>query len=97
MVKTLSSPLMGKQRTAIEAFQKNTLIRQVVDEATTPPAVVLEHLDDDLLSLSSNRKLDISEVKTVGEKVLEAICWMHETGYVHTGRFKCSIDEGIYF
>ncbi|KAL9126242.1 MAG: hypothetical protein Q9217_004675, partial [Psora testacea] len=84
VVKTLSSSLMRKQRTAIEAFQKNRLIRQVVDEATTPPAFVLEHLDDDLLTLSSNRKLDISEVKAVGKKVLEAIYWMHETGYVHT-------------
>lgn len=87
MVKTLSNPLTRKQRAAIEAFRGTQLIRQLVDEAVNQPAVVLEYLDEDLLSFSSKRKLERSEVKAIGKKVLQAIYFMHEAGYVHTGTF----------
>jgi serine/threonine protein kinase len=88
VVKTFFNSSLEDQRPAIEAFRGSPFIRQQVDEATNPTAVVLEYLNEDLLSLSSKRRLKMPEIKAIGKRILQAICSMHQSGYVHTGIFK---------
>ena len=94
MVKTFSNSPEGNERATIQAFRGNGLFRQLVDEATNPPALVLEHLDEDLLSLSGKRKLPIREVKRIARRFLQAISWMHELGLCIQVRANTSLREG---
>lgn len=67
-------------------FTSHLYIRQVLDETTDPPSLILQHLDDNLLHASSVKTLENSDVKLVGKRVLQAIKALHEKGYTHTGR-----------
>lgn len=51
----------------------------------SPPAIVLQHLDDDLLRVSNQRGLAPRELKAVAKAVLEALNVLHKAGFVHTG------------
>ncbi len=56
-----------------------------IEEPPEPPALVLKHLDDNLLHASNTKKLSRWEVKHVARTVLEALATLHAQGYVHTG------------
>jgi hypothetical protein len=60
------------------------LIDEIVEPAD-PPAIVLKHLDDNLLTASNSKNLSGREIKYVSGAVLEALKVLHEDGYVHTG------------
>lgn len=55
-----------------------------IEEPSDPPALVLKHLDDDLLRASAAQKLTHPQIKYVVKNVLEALQVLHEDGYVHT-------------
>jgi serine/threonine protein kinase len=61
------------------------LIDEIVDPVA-PPAIVLKHLEDDLLTASGAKKLSGREIRYVSKRILEALKVLHEDGYVHTGR-----------
>ncbi|PGH07313.1 serine/threonine protein kinase [Blastomyces parvus] len=66
---------------------KTNVIRPLLDEIqdpSTPPTIVLRHLDDDILHASDMKRLTRQEVKYVARKVLEALSVLHEEGFVHT-------------
>lgn len=70
-------------------FQDKTpFIRPLLDEIEEPattPAIVLKHLDDDLLHAFNRQRFTRPEVKYVAKKVVEALSVLHEEGFVHTG------------
>lgn len=59
----------------------------MVDIVETPPSLVLEYLDDNLLDVCSRKRLEGSDVKVVARTVLEALAVLHEKGFVHTGQY----------
>ena len=64
-----------------------SLIRPQIDEiveASDPPAIVLKHLDDNLMNASATQKLTKREVKYVAERILEAPAVIHNYNYMLT-------------
>lgn len=67
-------------------FQSKTPhIRRLSDLIDDPPALILKHLEDDLLQASNTKTLTRYEVKYVARGVLEALTVLHGAGFVHTG------------
>lgn len=76
------------ERDVLQKFQSQAPIRPLIDEIidpTDPPGIVLRHLDDDLLSASSTKRLTRPEIKYVAKSVLQTLTTLHTDGYVHTG------------
>ncbi|KAH6724013.1 putative serine/threonine protein kinase [Leptodontidium sp. MPI-SDFR-AT-0119] len=73
----------------LKRFQsRTTSLRPLIDEIEDPsdlPALVLKHLDDDLLNASASQRLTKLEIKHVAKNTLEALRVLHEDGFVHTG------------
>ncbi|OJD23075.1 serine/threonine protein kinase [Blastomyces percursus] len=76
------------ERDVLKKFQSRTqYLRPLIDEIvepTDPPAIVLRHLEDDLLASSNKKKLTTKEIKYVSKRVLTALRLLHEDGFVHT-------------
>ena len=75
------------ERDVLKRFQDRTpFLRPLVDEMedpSCPHAIVLRHLEDNLLRASINRTLNRKELKYVSRRILEALKVLHEDGYVH--------------
>lgn len=80
---------LGNERNVLKRFQDQTpYIRPLLDEIVDPPdppAIVLRHLDDHLLSASAARKFTSHEVKYVARRILESLKLLHDEELVHTG------------
>ncbi|KKZ60399.1 hypothetical protein EMCG_00685 [[Emmonsia] crescens] len=76
------------ERDVLRKFKSKTPhLRPLIDEIVEPadlPAIVLKHLEDDLLTASNAEKLSGREIKYVSKRVLEALKVLHEDDYVHT-------------
>jgi hypothetical protein len=70
-------------------------MRPVLDEIAEPPALVLKHLDDDLLQASNAKTLTRPEIKFVARRVLEALDMLHQDGFVHTGMYLSHRTHGL--
>ncbi|KMU88548.1 hypothetical protein CIHG_06348 [Coccidioides immitis H538.4] len=79
---------IANERDVLRKFQSRTPhLRPLIDEIVEPadlPAIVLKHLEDDLLTASNAKKLSRREIKYASKRVLEALKVLHEDGYVHT-------------
>jgi serine/threonine protein kinase len=73
------------ERKVLEIVRDHTCIRQMIDDIESPPSLVLEYLDDNLLDVCSRKRLEGSDVKVVARTVLEALALLHDDGFVHTG------------
>ncbi len=77
------------ERDLLKRFQeRTTTLRPLLDELegpTGPTGIVLKYLSDDLMNASGEQRLTRPEIKYVAKNVLEALCVLHEDGYVHTG------------
>jgi serine/threonine protein kinase len=80
---------IANERDILRKFQSKTpYLRPLIDEIVEPadpPAIVLKHLETNLLAASNSKKLTGREIKYVSKGVLEALKVLHEDGYVHTG------------
>lgn len=89
MIKSVRHFRLQNERDVLMRFQSQTSsLRPLIDEIedpSDPPALVLRHLDDDVLNASSAQRLTSSEIKLVTKRTLEALKVLHENGYVHTG------------
>lgn len=56
-----------------------------IEDPSDPPALVLKHLNADLLNALATQWLTRLEKKRILEKVLKAIKVLHKDGYVHIG------------
>lgn len=89
MIKSVRHFRLENERVILKRFQSQTSsLRPLIDEIEDPhdpPALVLKHLDNDLLSASAAQRLTRLEIKHVAKSTLEALEVLHENGYVHTG------------
>lgn len=65
-----------------------------IEDPSDPPAIVLKHLDDDVLHASSTRRFTTTEIKYIAKKVLQALEVLYEDGFVHTGKKNVSKSRG---
>ena len=86
VVKRAAPHLMRIEREALGIVQNHACIRQMVDYIESPSSLVLEYLDDNLLKVCSQERLQSSDVKVVARVVLEALAVLHGNGFVHTGK-----------
>ncbi|TVY88570.1 Dual specificity protein kinase [Lachnellula willkommii] len=84
IIKTAPQGRLENERDVLKHFHTRPCIRQMLDETESPPSLILQHLDDNLLHASSLKTLESSDVKFVAKRVLEAIQALHEDGYTHT-------------
>lgn len=98
MIKSVRHFRLQNERDVLKRFQSRTsCLRPLIDEIedpSDPPALVLKHLDDDLLSASAAQRLTRLEIKNVAKKTLEALKVLHEDGYVHTGMILAQLLAG---
>jgi serine/threonine protein kinase len=89
VIKNVRHFRLENERDVLRRFQSQTSsLRPLIDEIEDPSdplALVLRHLDDDLLNASSAQRLTRLEIKHVAKRTLEALNFLHENGYVHTG------------
>jgi len=89
VVKSVRHFRLENERDVLKRFQSRTpSLRPLIDEIedpSDPHALVLKHLDDDLLNASAAQRLTRPEIKHVAKRTLEALKVLHEDGYVHTG------------
>ncbi|PYI08868.1 serine/threonine protein kinase [Aspergillus sclerotiicarbonarius CBS 121057] len=88
VVKSVRHFRLQNERDILLRFQSQSpYVRPLLDEIEDPPgppALILRHLDDDLLRASNSRRLARPEVKYVAKRVLSALAVLHREGYVHT-------------
>ena len=88
VIKSIRHFRLDNERDVLKRFQSRApSLRPLIDEIegpSGPPALVLKHLDDDLLHASATEKLNSLEAKYVIRKVLEALAVLHEDDFVHT-------------
>ncbi|TVY56267.1 Serine/threonine-protein kinase US3-like [Lachnellula cervina] len=84
IIKTAPQGRLENERDVLRHLRTRPCIRQMLDETESPPSLILQHLDDNLLHASNVKTLESSDVKLVAKRVLEAIQALHEDGYTHT-------------
>ncbi|PWY93227.1 kinase-like protein [Aspergillus sclerotioniger CBS 115572] len=88
IVKSVGHFRLQNERDILLQFQSQSpYIRPLLDEIEDrqgPPALILRHLDDDLLCASNSRRLSRLEVEYVAKSVLNALAVLHREGFVHT-------------
>ncbi|TAQ86787.1 hypothetical protein B7494_g4876 [Chlorociboria aeruginascens] len=84
IVKTAPKLRLDNEHQVLQRFHERPHIRQLIDVIEQPPAIVLEHFDDNLLHASNSKKLERVDVKLVARSILEALKLLHEDGFVHT-------------
>ncbi|KAH8719359.1 kinase-like domain-containing protein [Phaeosphaeriaceae sp. PMI808] len=84
IIKTAPMNRLKNERELLNTFQGCPHIRPLLDQIEEPPTLVLESLQDNLLTASNTKKLERLEIKFVAKEVLEALNSFHEAGYAHT-------------
>ena len=84
-MKTATKNRLDNERDILRRYHARPGIRQMLDETRCPSALVLKHVDHDLLSASNSKRLEKSEIKQVAKGVLRGLRELHGEGYVHTG------------
>ena len=85
VIKRAPPHLLTIEREILGIVRHHACFRQMIDYIESPPSLVLEYLDDNLLDVCSRKRLEGSDVKIVAGMVLEALAVLHEEGFVHTG------------
>lgn len=69
----------------------------MTDIINNPPSLVLKFLDDNLLKVSAQKRIEGSDLKLVARNLLQALAALHENGFVHTGSFLSqSFDLSVF-
>lgn len=90
IVKWAPESRLKKECDILKRFRDVPSIRQLVDEIQTPPLMVLDNLDRNLLDESGAKRLERSDIKYVSKHILEALAAIHENNVVHAGRMKAT-------
>lgn len=94
IVKSIHHFRLQNEHDVLKRFQSRTpFIRPLTDEVvepSDPPAIVLRHLDENLLDASVSQRLTKQDIKYVARRILEALRVLHEDNFVHTGK-ACTI------
>jgi len=97
IIKTPPKYRLDNERDILKHFHARPGIRQLLDETQNPPALVLNHLDDNLLSASNSKRLEKSEIKLVAKRILEGLQELHKDHYVHTGTYSPTLCHDRLF
>ncbi|TVY34706.1 hypothetical protein LSUB1_G005774 [Lachnellula subtilissima] len=75
IIKSAPKHRLDNERNVLEHFHARPGIRQLLDETQDPdpPSLVLQHLDDNLLHASNQKRLGKTEIKFVAKRILEAL------------------------
>ncbi|GAB1319024.1 Protein kinase domain-containing protein [Madurella fahalii] len=89
IIKRDLSNRINTERTLLNRFQHTSLFRPLVDEIDgfapdDSAAIVLKHYDCHIGQISKEQGLSSQEVKYVGSCILQALCALHASGYIHT-------------
>ncbi|KAL8719657.1 MAG: hypothetical protein Q9225_003354 [Loekoesia sp. 1 TL-2023] len=84
IIKQAPEHRLDNERQVLQAVSENPCIRPLVDTIKQPSALVLRHLDDNLLDASNAKRLEKADIKFVARNMLTALAALHEKGYVHT-------------
>lgn len=57
----------------------------MIDTTEDPSSLVWKYLDENLLKISGQKRLEGSDLKFVARNILKALTALHENGLVHTG------------
>ena len=76
---------MFVERNVLETIHNHPRLRPLIDTTEDPPSLVLRYLDDNLLDVSGQKRLEGSDLKFVARSTLEALAELHGKGFVHTG------------
>ena len=84
-MKTAPKERLDNERKVLEAVHDHPYIRHMIDTTEDPPSLVLKYLDENLLRISVQKRLESSDLKLVTRNLLEALAALHGNGFVHTG------------
>ena len=85
ILKSASESRLYREHGLLQRFRNVPSIRQIIDEIQTPPLLVLENLDRNVLEESGSKRLKVSDIKFVARGILEALAVVHEERFVHAG------------
>lgn len=85
MIKRGPEHLLDIEREVLETIPDHPCLRPMIDTTEDPSSLVLRHLDDNLLNVSGQKRLEGSDLKFVARSTLEALAELHNKGFVHTG------------
>ena len=95
VVKGVQHSRINNERDILSKFQNRAPLRRLVDEIvepSSPPGIVLQLMDSDLLEASQRKIFTRAEIKHVARTVVQALTVLHRDGYVHTGRVITFLD-----
>ena len=87
IIKRAPTHRLNNEREVLETLRDHPYIRPMIDITEDPPSLVLKFLDDNLLKVSGQDRLEGSDLKLVARNLLQALAALHEKGFVHTGIF----------
>ena len=87
-IKTAPPERLNREIQMLRLFQGHDSIRQLVDQIEDPASVVLEYMDDDVLSLLKRKQLPKVEAKRALKATFKALTALHDQNIVHTGTFQ---------
>jgi len=85
VVKRAPKHRLDNEREVLGMVRAHPFVRQILDTIEDPPCLVLEFLDDNLLKVAGQKRIQGSDLKVVARNLLEALAALHENGFVHTG------------
>lgn len=85
VLKTGKEASLKNEYKYLMAVEGHSQIRRLVDVIESPYSLVLEYMEENLRTLSLQRKLTRPEIKSVTRQVLQALNGMHARSIVHTG------------
>ncbi|KAL8931623.1 MAG: hypothetical protein Q9211_006832, partial [Gyalolechia sp. 1 TL-2023] len=84
VIKAAPKQRLDNEREVPEAVRDNSYIRQRIDTIDDLPSLVLKYLDENLLRISGQKRLEGSDLKQVARHLLKGLAALHEKGFVHT-------------
>jgi serine/threonine protein kinase len=84
-VKTAPPERLNREAQMLQLFQGHDSIRQLVDQIEDPESVILEYMDDYVLSLLKRKQLPKVEAKRALKATFKALTALHDKNIVHTG------------
>lgn len=83
IVKRAPKQRLNNEREVLEILHGHPCIRPMID---ITPSLVLKFLDENLLKLSGQKRIEGPDLKLVARSLLQALAALHEHGFVHTGK-----------
>ena len=84
-MKTGPTKRLNNEAQTLQLLQGCHCIRQLVDQIENPESIILEYMDDNVLTLLQQKQLSKIEAKRALKAIVEALVALHDQNIVHTG------------